>query len=128
MLKSLTNFIASDKPDAEDVLMCVLGLRRIEVKAYFELLKLGSADVKTVSKTLKRSRPTTQRVLQDLVLKGLATRKQIVIGKGGYRYEYQPIPVNKLTEKVETKLKDLSAKMIQSINELYQKIASNQVS
>ncbi|MEM2905382.1 MAG: helix-turn-helix domain-containing protein [Candidatus Bathyarchaeia archaeon] len=91
-LKEVPSLLAAVELTPADVMRCTLGLRTAELEAYFVLAKHESVTTQEMSGLIGRSRPTAQRLLQDLVSKGLATRQESLIGRGGYTYRYQAVP------------------------------------
>ncbi|WP_456482583.1 helix-turn-helix domain-containing protein [Methanopyrus sp.] len=75
-----------------DVLRCVLGLRDVEVDAYFALLERGEATVQDLAEELDRDRTTVQKALKSLVYAGLVTRRKETRPRGGFVYVYEAVP------------------------------------
>jgi predicted transcriptional regulator len=87
-----------------DVVKCIMALESSELEAYYILLRDGPATVKTMTQKLNKSRPATQKILHNLVMKGLAVRTEVFIGKGGYMYEYKAVPPDVLRNILKRKL------------------------
>ncbi len=87
-----------------DVVKCIMALESSELEAYYILLRDGPATVKTMATKLRKSRPATQKILHNLVMKGLAVRSEKFIGKGGYMYEYKAVPPDVLRNILKQKL------------------------
>ncbi len=87
-----------------DVVKCIMGLESSELEAYYILLRDGPATVKIMTEKLKKSRPAVQKILHNLVIKGLAVRSERFIGKGGYMYEYKAVPPDVLRNILKQKL------------------------
>lgn len=66
---------------------------------------------------------TAQRLLKSLVEKGLATREEILIGLGGYKYVYRAVPPDRLKESIEAMLEEWYRMMLSELDELPEKIA-----
>jgi len=78
--------------------------------------------VQDVAARLDKSRPTTQRLLQSLVEKGLATREEELIGLGGYKFVYTAVPPEKLKASIRSMLDKWYGKMVEELETLPQKI------
>lgn len=90
-LRELRSIINSPELSADELMKCALGIKIIEIEAYCVLNAVGACTVQDVALKLGRSRPTTQRLLQSLVEKGLAVREEELIGLGGYKYLYRAV-------------------------------------
>lgn len=103
-IKGLETLFALLELQPGDVVRCIMGLESSELKAYYILLKDGPATVKVMTEKLKKSRPAVQKILHNLVIKGLAVRSEHFIGRGGYMYEYKAVPPNVLSNMLKQKL------------------------
>ncbi len=91
-------------------MQCLLDLRPIEIDAYFAL-KEGSKDVMDLAESINRNRSSAQRILQNLVSKGLAYRKSLSKDEGGYYYLYYASSEEGLKRKMRENLEDMYTKM-----------------
>ena len=86
-LKEFRSQIISKDINIRDVMKCTLGLRDLEIDAYFELIR-KPMKVNELAKQLERNRSTIQRVVTNLIAYGLAHRRVKTVRGGGYFYEY----------------------------------------
>ena len=121
-LRELQSIINAPDLGADDLMKCTLGVKTVEVEAYCALYGLGKTTVQEVAERLDKSRPTTQRLLQSLVEKGLATREEELIGLGGYKYVYHAVPPDSLTVSIKGMLDKWYRKMVEEIEDLPKKI------
>ena len=121
-LGELQSLINAPTLSANDLMRCALGIKTAEVEVYCALFGLGKTTVKEIAHRLKRSRPTTQKLLQALVEKGLATRNEELIGLGGYRFIYQAVPPEKLKISIKDMIDKWYYKMVEELNDLPFKI------
>lgn len=104
-IEDIKSQITSGIVDFEDLLKCVIALSASEIEAYNTLLKEGSfITVYKMAKLMKKSRPTAQRLLQNLASKGLALRKETLIDRGGRQYYYKAIPRQQVKERIRQAL------------------------
>ena len=101
---------------------CALGVKTAEVEAYCALSGLGLTNVQEVADRLGKSRPTTQRLLQSLVEKGLASREEELIGLGGYMYVYRAVPAEELKRQIRSMLYRWYGRMVKEVDDLPNKI------
>ena len=120
----IMNIINTQQITPQEIIKCVLGIKRAEIQAYCILVNKGPITIQDASNLLGKSRSTAQRLLQNIVEKGLATREEELIGLGGYKYLYKPIPPERLKntisknldlwyEKMKSELEDFSKKIMQ---------------
>lgn len=95
----------------KELMKCALSLRRGEIEAYISLLEVKEATVQEVAQKVRKSRPTTQRCLQDLVGKSLAVREEAPIGRGGYEYRYSAISPEVVRDMIEANIDAWHKKM-----------------
>jgi predicted transcriptional regulator len=121
-LRELQSIINAPDLGADDLMKCTLGVKTAEVEAYCALSGLGKTTVQEIAERLDKSRPTTQRLLQSLVEKGLATREEELIGLGGYKYVYNAVPPDRLKTSIRGMLDKWYEKMVAEIEGLPKKI------
>ncbi|MDO8055289.1 MAG: helix-turn-helix domain-containing protein [Candidatus Hermodarchaeota archaeon] len=102
-LFGIRQIISGQPVEASDVMHCFLGLRTLEIDAYFYLLK-GQATVKEVADALGRTRSTIQRAIQNLVQRGFAHRRTRTLRKGGYVYVYESVNLGTLKDLIKESL------------------------
>jgi len=107
----------------EELMKCALGLREAEIRTYYTLLKERGGSVQQIAERMGKSRPTAQRLLQDLVAKGLASRVENLIGRGGYLFEYRPVPPETVKENIKNLLSIWYDKMQQYLEGFPSEIA-----
>jgi predicted transcriptional regulator len=120
--RELQSFINSPELKAGELMRGALGLKMAEVEVYCALAGLGLTTVQEVSERLGKSRPTTQRLLQSIVEKGIASREEELIGLGGYRFVYRAVSPLKLKENIRKMLDQWYSKMIIELEDLPRKI------
>jgi predicted transcriptional regulator len=121
-LREIQSLINAPSLGADDLMRCALGVKTAEVDAYCALSGLGKTTVQDVVEILNKSRPTTQRLLQSLVEKGLATRTEELIGLGGYKYVYQAVPPERLKTSIKGMLDKWYGRMVMELESLPSKI------
>jgi predicted transcriptional regulator len=121
-LREIQSLINAPSLGADDLMRCTLGVKTAEVDAYCALSGLGKTTVQEVVERLNKSRPTTQRLLQSLVEKGLATRTEKLIGLGGYKYVYQAVPPEMLKASIKGMLDKWYGRMVKELESLPSKI------
>ena len=121
-LRELSSIINAPELGADELMRCALGVKTAEVEAYCALSGLGKTTVQEVADRLDKSRPTTQRLLQSLVEKGLATREEELIGLGGYKFVYAAVPPEKLKAAIKDMLDKWYSKMVGELEDLPSKI------
>ncbi len=121
-LRELQSLINAPELGADDLMRCTLGVKMAEVEAYCALFGLGKTTVKEVAERLDKSRPTTQRLLQSLVEKGLAIREEELIGLGGYKFVYQAMPPEGLKASIKGMLDQWYGRMVEELESLPIKI------
>lgn len=121
-LRELQSLINAPELGADDLMRCTLGVKTAEVEAYCALSGLGKTTVQEVAERLDKSRPTTQRLLQSLVEKGLATREEELIGLGGYKFVYQAVPPDRLKASIKVMLDRWYSRMVEELEGLPKKI------
>ena len=121
-LGELRSIINAPEVGAVELMRCALGVKTAEVEAYCALSGLGLTNVQEVADRLGKSRPTTQRLLQSLVEKGLASREEELIGLGGYKYVYRAVPAEELKIQIRSMLDRWYGRMVKEVNDLPSKI------
>ena len=100
----IMNLLNRDQLTPQDIIKCTLGIKRTEIQAYCLLANKGPVTIQEATDLLRKSRSTSQRLLQNLVEKGLATREEELIGLGGYKYVYKPVPPERLKWTIQVNL------------------------
>ncbi|MFQ6050953.1 MAG: helix-turn-helix domain-containing protein [Candidatus Hydrothermarchaeota archaeon] len=108
--EDLRSIISNRDLTLRDAMQCLLDLRPIEIEAYFALRE-GSKDVKSLAESINRNRSSAQRILQNLVSKGLAYRKSLSKDEGGYYYKYYASPEEGIKKKMKENLEDMYKRM-----------------
>ncbi len=121
-LRELQSIINAPELGADELMRCALGVKTAEVEAYCALSGLGKTTVQEVAERLDKSRPTTQRLLQSLVEKGIATREEELIGLGGYKFVYAAVPPERLKASIKGVLDRWYTKMVKELDDLPSKI------
>jgi predicted transcriptional regulator len=121
-LKELQSIINAPQLGAGDIMKCALGVKKAEIAAYCMLVNQGPSTILEAADKLGKSRVTSQRLLQSLVEKGLATREELLIGLGGYKYVYRPLKPEKLKEAIIQRLETWFTRMLEEIEDFPEKI------
>jgi len=122
-LKEIQSILNAPEISPEELIKCALGIKTTEIRAYCVLVNLGPVTIQDATEQLSKSRSTAQRLLQNLVEKGLATREEELIGLGGYKYVYRAVPPEQLRESIRDTLDRWYRRMLDELDELPQKIA-----
>jgi predicted transcriptional regulator len=117
VLEEMRSHLAATRIELKDLARCALGLQEVELSAYLTLLKSGPMTVKDLAKKTRRSRPTAQRILGNLVSKGLAHRRERIIDRGGYFFIYEATP----TERVKKLIRDIVEEWYRKMEEALDK-------
>jgi len=122
-LKEIQSILNAPEIGPEELIKCALGIKTTEIQAYCVLVNLGPVTIQDATERLSKSRSTAQRLLQNLVEKGLATREEELIGLGGYKYIYRPVPPERLKESIRDTLDRWYTRMLAELDDLPEKIA-----
>ena len=121
-LIDIMNILNTEEINPQEIIKCALGIKRTEIQAYCVLANKGPITIQDATDLLGKSRSTAQRLLQNLVEKGLATREEELIGLGGYKYVYKPIPPERLKETISKNLELWYQKMKSELEDFPEKI------
>ena len=121
-LKEIQSLLNMPILGPNELLKCALGIKTPEIQAYCLLVNKGPISIQEATNDLNKSRSTAQRLLQNLVEKGLATREEQLIGLGGYRFIYRAVPPEILKETIAEILQKWYHKMLRELDELPMKI------
>ena len=117
-LKELQSLITTPDMGADEIMRCALGIRTTEMEAYCAIVSAGASTVQEVAERLGKSRSTAQRLLLNLVEKGLAAREERLIGLGGYQYVYRAVPPDRMRAAIEENLKLWYERMLSELDRL----------
>ena len=121
-LIDIMNILNTEEITPQEIIKCALGIKRTEIQAYCVLVNKGPITIQEATDFLGKSRSTSQRLLQNLVEKGLATREEELIGLGGYKYVYKPIAPERLRETISRNLDSWYQKMRSELEDFPEKI------
>ena len=121
-LREIQNILFAPEVSPDDLIRCALGIKTPEIHAYCILTRSGPISIQTASEYMNKSRSTAQRLLQNLVEKGLATREEQLIGLGGYKYVYKAVSSQRLKEVVANTLEKWYSRMLSELEDLPEKI------
>ena len=121
-LIDIQNLLNADKITPQEIIKCALGIKRTEIQAYCVLVNKGPITIQEATDLLGKSRSTAQRLLQNIVEKGLATREEELIGLGGYKYVYKPIPPERLKETISKNLETWYLRMQSELEDFPEKL------
>jgi len=122
-LREIQSILNAPEIGPEELIKCALGIKTTEIQAYCALVNTGPITVQDATDLLDKSRSTAQRLLQNLVEKGLATREEELIGLGGYKYIYRAVSPEILKDSIRETLDKWYERMISELDELPQRIA-----
>ncbi|MBN2336744.1 helix-turn-helix domain-containing protein [Candidatus Bathyarchaeota archaeon] len=121
-LREIQSILNAPEIGPEELIKCALGIKTTEIQAYCMLVSRGPLTIQDATDQLDKSRSTAQRLLQNLVEKGLASREEELIGLGGYKFIYRAVPPERLKESIRETLDRWYDKMIKELDELPLKI------
>ncbi|MCS7139681.1 MAG: helix-turn-helix domain-containing protein [Candidatus Nezhaarchaeota archaeon] len=110
-LKTLTSRVS-----IEDVMECLLGLNRDEIRAYFTILEKPMT-VEELAEALRKSKPTAYRIAIKLTNMGLLVRKPHIIERGGYYYKYEAIEPERLKRSIQEVLNSICKRVLEALNQ-----------
>ena len=82
-----------EEPGIEEVMRCVFGIQRHEVRTYLTVRKYPGSTVEELADALDRDRSNVNRSLSTLREKGLAERERRLLDGGGHVYQYSATPL-----------------------------------
>ena len=121
-LMDIQNIINAQQISPQELIKCTLGIKPTEIQAYCVLVNKGPVTIQEASDYLGKSRSTAQRLLQNIVEKGLASREEELIGLGGYKYVYKPISPERLKKTISKNLDSWYNRMQEELANLPEKI------
>ena len=122
-LREIQNILNAQSIGPEELMRCALGIKTTEIRAYCVLVNKGPITIQEATEYMNKSRSTAQRLLQNLVEKGLAIRDEELIGLGGYKFIYRSVPPEMLKASIKDSLDRWYKKMIEELDDLPEKIA-----
>ena len=122
-LIDIMNILHTKEISPQELIKCALGIKRTEIQAYCILVNHGPISIQEAADYMGKSRSTAQRLLQNLVEKGLATREEELIGLGGYKFIYKPISPETLKEIMSRNLEEWYKRMQLELETLPEKIS-----
>jgi predicted transcriptional regulator len=122
-LREIQNILNAQSIGPEELMRCALGIKTTEIRAYCILVNKGPITIQEATEFMNKSRSTAQRLLQNLVEKGLAIRDEELIGLGGYKFIYRSVPPEMLKASIKDSLDRWYKKMIEELDDLPEKIA-----
>jgi predicted transcriptional regulator len=106
-----------EEPGFEDVLACVFGIQRHEVRTYLILRDEPGSTVAELAASLDRDRSNVNRSLSTLREKGLAERQRRLLDSGGHVYQYTATPVDEARDLMHETLDEWTAYVHERIDE-----------
>jgi predicted transcriptional regulator len=122
-LREIQSILNAPEIGPEELIKCALGIKTTEIQAYCVLVNQGPVTIQDATERLSKSRSTAQRLLQNLVEKGLATREEELIGLGGYKFIYRAVPPERLRDSIRETLDRWYDRMLGELEGLPEKIA-----
>ena len=121
-LREIQNILNAQSIGPEELMRCALGIKTTEIRAYCVLVNKGPITIQEATEHMNKSRSTAQRLLQNLVEKGLAIRDEELIGLGGYRYVYSAVDPEVMKAAVKENLERWYERMLEEVDRLPDKI------
>jgi len=87
-----------EEPGIEEVMRCVFGIQRHEVRTYLTVREYPGSTVEELADALDRDRSNVNRSLSTLREKGLAERERRLLDGGGHVYQYSATPLPEAQE------------------------------
>lgn len=115
-LKTLRIKALTEKVSIDDVMRCLLGLSRDEVRTYFILLN-SSMTVDEIAELLGKSKPTAYRIAVKLTKMGLLVRKPHIIDRGGYYYKYEAVEPEIVKRGLQEVLNIMCKRVLEALNQ-----------
>jgi predicted transcriptional regulator len=106
-----------EEPSFRDVMACVFGLQRHEVRTYLTLRSHPGSTVEELASELERDRSNVNRSLSTLREKNLASRRRRLLDGGGHVYQYEAIPLEEARELMHETLDEWTAYVHSRIDE-----------
>lgn len=106
-----------EEPGLEEVLGCVFGVQKHEVRTYLTLLETPGSTVAELANALERDRSNVNRSLSTLREKGLAERERRLLDSGGHVYQYTATPLNEARTLMHDTLDEWAAYVHERIDE-----------
>ena len=88
------DLMLGEEPSFADVMACVFGLQRHEVRTYLTLRDNPGSTVAELAGELDRDRSNVNRSLSTLREKNLASRRRRLLDGGGHVYQYDALPLD----------------------------------
>ena len=100
----------------EEVMQCLLGLSRDEIRTYFMLLG-NPMSVEEIAEALGKSKPTAYRIAVKLTEMGLLIRRPYIIERGGYYYKYEAVGPENVKKGIQEVLNVICKKVLEALNQ-----------
>lgn len=98
---------ACRKIEVDDIIRCSFGINKSEHSVLLFLLKENRAmKINEISELLNKERTTVQKIIKNLIKKGLLSRRQINLSKGGYVFVYHAIDKQKIKDYIKNNIKE----------------------
>ncbi|MCU4801583.1 TrmB family transcriptional regulator [Halobacteria archaeon HArc-gm2] len=111
------DLMLGDEPGLEEVMACVFGIQKHEVRTYRTLLDEPASTVEELAQELDRDRSNVNRSLSTLREKGLADRERRLLDGGGHVYQYAATPLEEARELMHQTLDEWAAYVHERIDE-----------
>jgi predicted transcriptional regulator len=111
------DLMLGDEPGLEEVMACVFGIQKHEVRTYQTLLASPASTVEELAEELDRDRSNVNRSLSTLREKGLADRERRLLDGGGHVYQYSATPLSEARELMHETLDEWAAYVHERIDE-----------
>ncbi|MEM0240674.1 MAG: helix-turn-helix domain-containing protein [Candidatus Nezhaarchaeales archaeon] len=128
-LRTLRIKALTERMPVEEVMRCLLGLSRDEVRTYFMLLN-KSMTVDEIAEALGKSKPTAYRIAVKLTKMGLLVRRAQIMERGGYYYKYEAVEPETVKRGIQEVLNVICKKVLEALSqdfaEVRKRLASQQ--
>lgn len=105
------------EPGFEEILACVFGIQKHEVRTYLALLDHPDATADELAGDLDRDRSNVNRSLSTLRERELAERHRNLLDTGGHVYRYDATPIDEARELMHETLDEWAAYVHERIDE-----------
>lgn len=109
--------MVNEEPRLDEVMACVFGVQKHEVRTYQVLLGNPGSTVEELANALDRDRSNVNRSLSTLREKELAQRRRRLLDGGGHVYQYTATPLAEARELMHETLEQWAAAVHDRIDE-----------
>lgn len=108
---SKEQLVTANLPSLDDVIRCIFKVKDYEMDMYLLLLENSGSDVQEIADMMGKDRSAVQRSIKVLMNRGFVNREFKIKKSGGFKYIYNPIPLEKLKSRMRFELTIWSQRM-----------------